>query len=141
MTYNKLLALTNALLVGDIALTEDELEREVLLEYGLEILSDEVNALKLLTASLSDRIVRQGPGDTFVRKPRLPTTLDDEIDIDDTLCFPLARLMASFACSKDREQQHLQAANKLILNYNSKVDRFLDTEALALATATEMVNV
>lgn len=132
MTYNKLLALTNALLVGDNIFTEDPEERLVLLEYALDILSNEVTALKLLTATADNMIIRQGPGDTFIRKPAMPVSGDSELDIDNELCFPLARYMASFI-SVNNTVKHERAAEKMISIYNSKVERFLDTESLIFA--------
>ena len=44
-----------------------------------------------------------------------------EIDIDEELCYPLARYIASFI-SREKMAYHVAEAENLIRKYNSKVD-------------------
>jgi len=125
MTYNQLKTLTSALLRGDNTVPNDN-EFIMLVEYGLERLANRADALKLLSASSMDnRIIRNGPGNTFVRMPELPKKQDDELDIDHELGFALARYIASFL-SNNKMQLHEMEAEKIIRDYNQKVQAFFE---------------
>lgn len=127
MTYGNLKHLTRALLIGDNALTKNEDELLVLLEYAFDKIANEADALKLFITDIPEfQILRQGPGRQFVRKPCIPASDGEELDIDNELCYPLARYLASFV-SRDRIHFHVMEAEKLIRLYNQKVSTYFET--------------
>lgn len=129
MTYSNLKYLCKALLIGDNVLTKDNNEVLVLLSYAFDKIANEADALKLFTASTTDeQILRQGPGNTYIRKPSLPVDDDDELDIDDELCFVAARYICSFV-SREKGGIHVNEAMTLIRAYNHKVQVFLENLA------------
>ena len=126
MTYGRLKSLVSALLISDNNLTKLNNEVLALLEYAYTRIAMEADALKLLTANSSeDIIIRNGPGNLFVRMPKLPESDDEELDIDEELCFAAARFIASFV-SKLRPDLHEREARKIINAYNQKVSQFLE---------------
>jgi hypothetical protein len=121
MTYGTLKKLTSALLIGDNQLTKDEGEISALLAYAISSVANKADALKLFTADKTgSRILRQGPANMFVRMPQTPESDDDELDLDEELCFACSRYIASFV-SRDKSQMHLYEANDIISMYNAKV--------------------
>ena len=128
MTYKQLKSLTSALLTGDYVLTQDADELIMLLNYAYLKIATEADALKLFTFSKDESILREGQGNMFVRMPALPSSDSDILDIDDELCFPAARYIASFI-SKNEGGLHDREAAKLIRDYNSKVDAYLTSLA------------
>ena len=98
--------MTRGLLTGDVTLTSKEDELDMMLSYAYNKIATEADALKLFTANKNDSILRQGPGNLFVRKPRMPSVDNDELDIDDELGFPAARYIASFV-SRDKGGIHV----------------------------------
>ena len=129
MTYGNLKYLVKALLIGDNVLTKDNNEVLVLLAYAYDKIANESDALKLFTAeSENQQIIRQGPGRMYVRKPNLPEDDSDILDIDDELCFPVARFMCSFV-SREKGGIHVNEAKELIRAYNHKVQVFFENLA------------
>ena len=129
MTYGNLKYLVKALLIGDNVLTKDNNEVLVLLSYAFDKIANESDALRLFTASTTDeQIIRQGPGNMFIRKPALPLDDAEELDIDDELCFVAARYMCSFV-SREKGGIHVNEAMTLIRAYNQKVQVFLENLA------------
>ena len=127
MTYGNLKNLTSALLIGDSVLTKNENEQLVLLEYAFDRISNEADAMKLFTTNVEEnRILRQGPGKQFIRKPELPKINTDILDIDNELCFVAARFIASFV-SREKMVFHDNEAQKLIRMYNAKVATYFET--------------
>lgn len=127
MTYGRLKSLVRALLIGDSTLTKDETEQLVLLEYAYDRIANEADALKLFTTNIEEyRILRQGPGRQFVRRPDLPSIDNDELDIDHELSFVAARFIASFV-SREKMAFHENEAQKLIRMYNAKVTTYFET--------------
>ena len=126
MTYGRLKHLTRALLIGDNALTKNEDEVLALLAYAYDIIANQADALKLFIIDRSsEKLLRQGPGKLFVRKPYLPVEDTDELDVDDELGFVAARLISSFV-SREKGGIHLHEAEKLIRSYNQKVQTFFE---------------
>jgi len=126
MTYGNLKHLTRALLIGDHTLTKVDEEILVLLEYAFDKVANEADALKLFTTDdSSQQIIRQGPGRLFVRKPKLPQSDDEELDIDSELSYAVARFMASFV-SREKGGIHVREAQNLIRFYNQKVQTFFE---------------
>jgi len=127
MTYCNLKYLTQALLIGDSTLTKNNNEMLMLLEYAFDKVANEADALKLFTTNVPEhQILRQGPGNHFVRKPCLPITDDEELDIDNELCYPTARFIASFV-SREKVGMHVKEAQNLIRFYNAKVATYFET--------------
>jgi hypothetical protein len=127
MTYKDLKYLTGALLIGDVVMTKDDDELLMLLRYAFERIANEADALKLFTVEdPNQRIVRNGPGGLYVRMPKPPEYEEDELDLDEELCFAVARYMCSFV-SSEKAQLHTQEASKIINSYNQKVQTFLET--------------
>lgn len=125
MTYIRLKNLTKALLIGDNVLTKDADEMLGLVDYAFDKIANDADALLLFTDSISDRIVRQGPGKLFIRRPELPVYDADELDIDHELGFAVARFIASFV-SREKMQFHESEAQKIIRAYNQKVQVFTE---------------
>lgn len=126
MTYRQLKSLTRVLLTGDNKLTDKEDELQVLVAYAYDKVATEADALKLFTTKSTGTILRQGPGNTFIRKPDLPVTDEDELDIDDELGYPTARFIASFV-SRDKGGVHVAEAKNLIKSYNHKVQAYMES--------------
>jgi len=125
--FKELKTLVSVLLTGDVTLTENNDELLMLLRYGYERISNEADALKLFTTeNPSERIVRNGPGGLFVRMPKTPEYEEDELDLDEELCFAVARYMCSFV-STGKPQIHTAEATKIINSYNQKVQTFFET--------------
>ncbi len=129
MTYGDLKYLVKALLIGDNTLTKDNNEVLVLLAYAYDKIANQSDALKLFTAdSVNNRILRQGPGNMYVRKPTMPEDDADILDIDDELCFVAARYICSFV-SREKGGIHVNEAMSLIRLYNQKVQVFFENMA------------
>lgn len=128
MTYKNLKSLSSALLTGDYVLTQDPEEMLMLVNYGFLKIATEADALKLFTFNRDEHILREGQGKMFVRMPEMPDQDSDILDLDEELCFPLARFIASFT-SKQEGAYHASEAKSLIRDYNSKVDAYLTTLA------------
>ena len=127
MTYKDFKHLVEALLIGDVTLTKNDEEILMLLRYAFERIANEADALKLFTTENPDeQIVRNGPGRLFVRMPRIPEMEDEELDLDEELCFAAARYVCSFI-SKEKIDIHLREASRIINSYNQKVQTFFET--------------
>ena len=126
MTYGSLKNLVRALLIGDNTLTKNEAEILVLVEYAFDKTANETDALKLFTEDVAaNRILRSGPGRQYIRKPALPIDDTDEMDIDNELCFVVARYMCSFV-SREKGGIHVNEAMNLIRAYNNKVATYFE---------------
>ena len=127
MTYGNLKHLTRAILIGDSTLTKSEEEIHVLLAYAFDLIANQADALKLFITDVpANQILRQGPGKNFVRKPALPISDTDVLDIDDELCYVAARFIASFV-SREKMKWHISEAEKMIRAYNQKVQTYFET--------------
>ena len=127
MTFKDLKTLAGVLLTGDVVLTTDNDELLMLLRYGFERIANEADALKLFTVEdPNQRIVRNGPGGLFIRMPKVPEFEEDELDLDEELCFAVARHMCAFV-STGKAKEHTAEATKIINSYNQKVSTFFET--------------
>ena len=113
------------MLTNDVTLTSKEDELDMMLAYAYNKIATEADALKLFTATKNDSILRQGPGNLFIRKPNMPSFDDDVLDIDDELGFPAARYIASFV-SREKGGIHVAEAMRLISHYNQKVQAYME---------------
>ena len=133
MTYKMLQVLTAGLLIGDNKLPTDEEVLLGLVSYALTTTAALADSRILMTLDSAADVMRLGVGDYFIRRPSLPALLSDVIDIDEELCPAVARYIASYV-SKDKGGIHVQAATRIILDYNAlSYDIFAQLEAEAEA--------
>ena len=126
MTYGKLKTLVSALLIGDHNLTTEGDQVLMLLDYAFDRVANEADAISLMTTEPeSYTIIRNGPGNLYIRKPRLPANDDSELDIDSELIYAVARFMCSFI-SREKMTFHEREAQKIINRYNQKVQAFFE---------------
>ena len=126
MTYKRLKSVTSGLLTGDTLLPRDPDELLGLLEMAFDEIVTHAEALRLLTLNKDSNVARLGSGNYLLRYPNLPETDEDELDLDNELGFPVARLLASYVSAK-KQQLHYSEAKRLIRNYNSKIYEILET--------------
>lgn len=126
MTYGSLKNLTTGLLIGDNILPKDDAIVKALLMYAFNMIADKAEALHLLTLSKTDDIYRFATGEFLMRLPKLPENDEDELDIDEELCYVAARYIAAMI-SKERAEIHQQFGDDGILKYNGKVYQILET--------------
>lgn len=125
MTYGGLKSLITGLLVGDNVIPKDDAVMKSLLSYAFDMIANKAEALRLMTMNSTEEIVRLGPGEYLVRKPNLPETDTDELDIDHELCFVAARYIAAML-SKEKIKIHQDYGDNGILRYNGKVYQILE---------------
>lgn len=128
MTYERLKILTSALLVGDNKLPKEDEQIKALLEMAYIYLVDKCQVLNLQTEDKSALIQRLGRGEMLIRRPDLPKSPNDELDIDDELAPVVASLIASYI-SDTKTQIHQSRADEGVRSYNAKVDEFIESIA------------
>lgn len=124
MTFEQLISLTNGLLTGDIQLPSDNKEVFMLYKMAIMNISKMADALRLYTDDPTARITRVGISGAFIRKPKDPEHFDDEIDLDEDLCFAVGHYMASLV-SKRNSDRFLNEARKIVNLYNQEVEAFI----------------
>ncbi len=129
MTYKRLQSLTSGLLTGDVELPIDEDVMSSLLEMAFSEIANMAESMHLMTLNRMNKVTRISLGGYVIRTPELPVHIDDELDIDNELCFPTARLIASYI-SKDKSLIHHADAKRLIISYNAKIYEILQTVEL-----------
>ena len=125
MTYGRLKGVIRVFLTGDNVLPKDPEDVLAALEVAFIQIANQTTALKLLTPNIDSTIIRQGPGNFYVRMPVLPDSDADELDIDNELVPAVGRIIASYI-SKDKSALHSFEAEKLIRDYESKVRAYMD---------------
>lgn len=131
MTYASFISLAKGLLIGDNAFPNDPEIQLSLFSYACDKVTNGADALRLFTSDATNGIFRDGPYDSYVRSINLPKIvngiipLDHKIDLDDELCYPLARFFVSFI-SKEKMAYHTLEAENLLRTYNSKVDAHIN---------------
>ncbi len=125
MTYGGLKSLITGLLVGDNVIPKDDAVMKSLLSYAFDMIANKAEALRLLTMNNTDDILRMGPGEYLIRTPKIPETDDEELDIDNELCFVAARYIAAML-SKEKIKIHQDYGDDGILRYNGKVYQILE---------------
>ena len=134
MTYESLKYLVEGLLTGDNTIPSNDAVVLSLLQHALTTTAMKADSLHLMTLSTTSNVLRLAQGDYLIRMPILPEDNEDEIDIDEELIFAVARYMASYISSK-KGGIHVQAADRIILDYNSKTWAILEQMALEAAEA------
>jgi hypothetical protein len=124
----------SGLLIGDNTLPKDDNVIKGLTIYALTTVAERADSMHLMTLDPGENLVRQAHGDYFVRVPHAPKYEDDEMDIDSELVFAVARLVASYI-SKDKGGIHAKEANRIILDFNSKVAALLENITLETVEA------
>lgn len=125
MTYGSLKNLVTGLLIGDNVIPKDDAVFKSLLAYAYSMIADKAEALHLLTLNKKDNINRFATGEFLMRNPEIPTEDASELDIDEELCFAVARYIASML-SKEKTAMHQQYGDDIILKYNGKVYQILE---------------
>ena len=124
MTYNRLKATVTGLLTGDNMLPEDPEVLLGLLEMSFSEIATHAKAMRLMTLYKGDNIARATNGNYYIRYPEVPVEDTDELDLDNELCFPVARFIASYVSDR-KGPAHYAEGRRLIREYNSKVDELL----------------
>lgn len=125
MTYGGLKSLVTGLLIGDNVIPKDDAVMKSLLSYAFDMIANKAEALRLLTMNNTDDILRMGPGEYLIRTPKIPETDDEELDIDNELCFVAARYIAAML-SKEKIKIHQDYGDDGILRYNGKIYQILE---------------
>jgi len=126
MTLDNLKRMTKALLIGDntIPKNDEDFVNSLLMTYTE--MSDIVTPLKWLTTNKADEILRHYKGSYYVRMPKLPTNLSDQLDIDSELVPVVARMMASnIAKDINMKSYHRRLALESMKKYDSKVRSYI----------------
>jgi len=124
MTFETLKFITSGLLTGDTVLPKSDDVVIGLLQYALTTVAMKADSLHLMTLSTTANVLRLGQGDYLIRMPEVPEDDVDLIDIDEELTFAVARIMASYI-SATKGGIHVDAANRIILDYNAKTYEIL----------------
>jgi len=111
--------MTSGLLLGDNVLPQDAVTLKGLVQYALTTVATQADSLHLMTLNTDEDILRLAPGDYLIRRPIAPEDDVDPIDIDEELTFAVSRYLASYV-SKDKGGIHVNAADRIIKDYNSK---------------------
>lgn len=119
MTYLRLKSLIKGMLVGDNVIPQEEDTVIALVETALLTTATKADSLHLMTLSTTADVLRLAQGDYLIRMPVPPTLDTDLIDIDEELTPAVARYVASYISAK-KGGIHIQAAERIILDYNAK---------------------
>lgn len=118
-------SLTAGLLTGDNVLPTDEAVLQSLVGYALTTVATQADSLHLMTLSTTADVLRLAQGDYLIRVPLLPEDDVDVVDIDEELAPAVSRYVASYL-SRDKGGIHVNAAKRIILDYNSKTYEIID---------------
>lgn len=124
MTYGMFKNVVKGLMLGDNNPPTDPNVYIGLLTYAFNLVGHKAESFHLLTLDRQKDLLRMASGDYFMRKPELPDTDESELDIDEELCFVVARFFCSLISAKPNE--HIIAAEELLRNYNEKVYQILE---------------
>lgn len=129
MTYGLFKAITTGLLTGDTVLPQNSDVLKGLMQYALTTVATQADSLHLMTLSTAADILRLASGDYLIRVPAVPLVDEDILDIDEELTFAVARYLASYL-SKEKGGIHVNAADRIIKDYNAKTYEIIDQMAL-----------
>lgn len=115
MNWGKLKKLTSSLLSGDTPFpSEDEDAAIVLLEYALEQIALSSYSSNLVSDTpVLHNTVRITDDGEYIRRPNLPSSDSDIIDIDKGLTFVAARLMASYLTRSENSSHYFIAKSMM----------------------------
>lgn len=126
MTYRGLKYCVQGLLTSDNVLPEENDVVLALLGMAYNHVANKCTVLNLMTLDKSAEIVRLTSGKMLLRRPELPTTDDDILDVDEDICYIVASLVASYV-SKDKVGIHQNRADVAIRDYNAKVTEIIES--------------
>lgn len=129
MTYRALKYVATGLLTGDTKLPKEEDILKALLGMAYNYVSNKCTVLNLMTLDKSAEIHRLALGQYLQRKPEIPVTDDDELDVDDDLGYVVASLLASYV-SAEKIKIHYTRAEDGIRDYNAKVTELIESMKL-----------
>jgi len=138
MTYGLFKAITTGLLTGDTVLPQNPDVLKGLMQYALTTVATQADSLHLMTLSTTADILRLSSGDYLIRVPDVPLVDDDILDIDEELTFAVARYLASYI-SKDKGGIHVNAADRIIKDFNAKTWETLDHMNVVVYTYDQQV--
>ena len=124
MKYRELKHLIDVILTGDMAVPDDDAFILAGLRYSLEVVAMNCEPARLsfskeeVEAFVEPReVVRFDLNtDRTICRAKIPQNDDDEIDMDEGLCFPTARLVASLF-SSEKGEYHRQLAMEELKMY------------------------
>ena len=125
MTYGMLKSITTGLLTGDNVLPADATVLQGMVQYALNTVAMQAESFHLMTLTTTSPILRMASGDYLIRTPIAPDLDGDILDIDEELSFAVARYLASYF-SREKGGIHVQAATRIILDYNAKTYAIID---------------
>ena len=134
MTYKTFKNLLTGMLIGDNTIPRDDDVILSLLEYAFTTIATKADSLRLMSVGSESDILRLAQEGYLIRFPEMPLTDDSTLDIDQELCYPAARLVASIL-SKNKPQEHAAIADREIKDYNAKVYELMST----IQNATEEI--
>ena len=126
MTYRAFKYIATGLLTGDTKLPKEEDVLKALLGMAYNYISNKCTVLNLMTLDKSAHIHRLGAGKHMLRRPDLPESDDDELDIDEDLGYVAASLIASYV-SVEKVGIHQSRADNAIRDYNAKVTEIIES--------------
>ncbi len=129
MTYGELQALTSVFLGGDYVLPNDNEKKLAALNAAYSFAATKCTALKLLTTNKDNAIMRMGPGNNYIRMPKLPKDTTDKLDIDSELGPAIARVLAHYI-AKDVQMKayHKMEAMEIMRDYEAKCSEFMEAQ-------------
>jgi len=134
LTYAVFKSVTTGLLTGDNVLPKDDEVLNGLVQYALITVATQADSLHLLTLDTNANILRLANSDYLIRMPVAPVASTDLLDIDEELTFAVARYVASYL-SKAKGGIHVNAASRIIKDYNAKTWETIEQMALVAAEA------
>lgn len=126
MTYLAFKYVTKGLLAGDKEIPKEEEVTIALLGMAYNYIVNKCSVLNLMTLDKSAEIHRLGPGAHMIRTPELPEKNEDELEIDNDLCYVAASLVASYL-SDSKVVIHQTRADNGIRDYNAKVIEIVES--------------
>ena len=125
MTYSMFKSITTGLLTGDNVIPKDVEVLSGLVQYALTTVAMQADSLHLMTLSTTADVLRLAQGDYLIRTPVSPALDTDLMDIDEELVFAVSRYLASYL-SKEKGGIHVNAADRIIKDYNAKTYEIQD---------------
>lgn len=129
MTLLRLISTTQGLLLGDTQLPDATDQKAIaLVAMALEEVAYSAEATLLVTDDTTEEIIRKADifgENKYIRRPTLPSSENDEIDINENLCFAVARYIASYV-SREKFEIHRRYGDLLIKKNNENVVSMLE---------------
>jgi len=124
MTYGRFQEVLSVLLIGDNEAPSGS-QLIAALEMAYIEVTNKTTPLKLLTTNKDNAILRMGPGDTYLRMPKLPKDATESLDIDSELVPAVARIVASYV-SREKVKIHIAMAQEIMRDYENKVLAYME---------------